>query len=280
MNIVIIGLGLIGGSIAKSLSVIDKVKIKAFDMNKDSINNALANGSIHGAIHSLEELQNKEFNNSIIIIATPPSAVVNVLKSISFLFNSTATITDTTSTKSLLDQCLKEFDFPNNVIFSHPVAGSHLSGEINSIIDLFHGKSVILSHHHSVSQLHLDKVTDLWNKLGSKVSVIDVKIHDEIFAYTSHLPHAVSYAVLRTLKELDQQNLSVFSGGGLGEFLRLASSSTQMWADVFSINKKNIVMAIDDLIENLNLLKNDIENNPKDLQSLLEELKIFKEENY
>ena len=280
MNIVIIGLGLIGGSIAKSLSVIDKVKIKAFDMNKDSINNALENGSIHSAIHSLEELQNKEFNNSIIIIATPPSAVVNVLKSISFLFNSTATITDTTSTKSLLDQCLKEFDFPNNVIFSHPVAGSHLSGEINSIIDLFHDKSVILSHHHSVSQLHLDKVTDLWNKLGSKVSVIDVKIHDEIFAYTSHLPHAVSYAVLRTLKELDQQNLSVFSGGGLGEFLRLASSSTQMWADVFSINKKNIIMAIDDLIENLNLLKNDIENNPKDLQLLLEELKIFKEENY
>ena len=280
MNIVIIGLGLIGGSIAKSLSVIDKVKIKAFDMNKDSINNALENGSIHSAIHSLEELKNTEFNNSIIIIATPPSAVVNVLKSISFLFNSTATITDTTSTKSLLDQCLKEFDFPNNVIFSHPVAGSHLSGEINSIIDLFHGKSVILSHHHSVSQLHLDNVTDLWKKLGSKVSVIDVKIHDEIFAYTSHLPHAVSYAVLRTLKELDQQNLSVFSGGGLGEFLRLASSSTQMWADVFSINKKNIVMAIDDLIENLNLLKNDIENNPKDLQLLLEELKIFKEENY
>lgn len=280
MNIVIIGLGLIGGSIAKSLSVIDKVKIKAFDMNQDSINNALENGSIHGAIHSLEELKHKEFNNSIIIIATPPSAAVNVLKSISFLFNSTATITDTTSTKGLLDKCLKEFDFPNNVIFSHPVAGSHLSGEINSIIDLFHGKSVILSHHNSASQLHLDNVTDLWKKLGSKVSVIDVKIHDEIFAYTSHLPHAVSYALLRTLKELDQQNLSVFSGGGLGEFLRLASSSTQMWADVFSINKKNIVMAIDDLIENLNLLKNDIENNPKDLQLLLEELKIFKEENY
>ena len=280
MNIVIIGLGLIGGSIAKSLSVIDKVKIKAFDMNKDSINNALENGSIHSAIHSLEELKNTEFNNSIIIIATPPSAVVNVLKSISFLFNSTATITDTTSTKSLLDQCLKEFDFPNNVIFSHPVAGSHLSGEINSIIDLFHGKSVILSHHHSVSQLHLDNVSDLWKKLGSKVSVIDVKIHDEIFAYTSHLPHAVSYALLRTLRELDQKNLSVFSGGGLGEFLRLASSSTQMWSDVFLINKKNIIMAIDDLIENLNLLKNDIENNPKDLQLLLEELKIFKEENY
>ena len=69
MNIVIIGLGLIGGSIAKSLSVIDKVKIKAFDINKDSINNALENGSIHGAIYSLEELKNKEFNNSIITVS-------------------------------------------------------------------------------------------------------------------------------------------------------------------------------------------------------------------
>ena len=280
MNIVIIGLGLIGGSIAKSLSVINEVKIQAFDRNKDSVNNALENGSIHGIIGSLEELQNKEFNNSIIIIATPPSAVINVLKSISFLFNSSATITDTTSTKSLLEEFLKEFDFPNNVIFSHPVAGSHLSGEINSISNLFHDKSVILSHYHSISQLHIDNVSDLWKKLGSKVSVIDAKIHDEIFAYTSHLPHVVSYALLRTLKELDQHNLSVFSGGGLGEFLRLTSSSTQMWADVFSMNKQNIVMAIDNLIVSLNLLKNDIENKPKDLQSLLEELKIFKEENY
>ena len=280
MNIVIIGLGLIGGSIAKSLSVIDKVKIKAFDINKDSINNALENASIHGAIHSLEELQNKEFNNSIIIIATPPSAVVNVLKSISFLFNSSATITDTTSTKNLLDEYLKEFNFPNNVIFSHPVAGSHLSGEINSIEDLFDGKSTILSYHDSAAPLHVNRVMSLWQELGSKVSVLDAELHDQIFAYSSHLPHVVAYALLNTLKGLDQDDLALFSGGGLGEFLRLVSSSPEMWTDIFSMNEKNIAFAIDDLVKSLNILQDKIKNDPKSLQGFLSELKAFKESNY
>ena len=72
----------------------------------------------------------------------------------------------------------------------------------------------------------------------------------------------------------------LFSGGGLGEFLRLASSSSQMWADIFSMNDKNIVLAIDDLIKNLNMLKDEIVNHPENLQALLDELKAFKETNY
>ena len=175
---------------------------------------------------------------------------------------------------------MKEFDFPKNIIFSHPVAGSHLSGEMNSITDLFQDKLVILSHHNSVSQLHLDRVIDLWDRLGSKVSVLDAELHDHIFAYSSHLPHVVAYALLKTLKELDQYNLVLFSGGGLGEFLRLASSSSQMWTDIFSMNDKNIVLAIDDLIKNLNMLKDEIVNHPENLQVLLDELKAFKETNY
>jgi prephenate dehydrogenase len=215
-----------------------------------------------------------------VILATPPSATVDILKSLDFLFNSSVTITDTTSAKSSLNKILQKFNFPENIIFSHPVAGSHLSGEENSIDDLFKGKSTILSYHDSAAPLHVNRVMSLWQELGSKVSVLDAELHDRIFAYSSHLPHVVAYALLNTLKEIEQDDLALFSGGGLGEFLRLVSSSPEMWADIFSTNGKNIALAINDLVKNLNILQNKIANDPESLQDLLSELKAFKESNY
>ena len=280
MKITIIGLGLIGGSIAKTLSGSKDHQILAFDTNQSSISNALENQSIQESLESLDELKRIEYEDSLVIIATPPSVTTDILKSLEFLFNSSVTITDTTSTKSSLNKILQKFNFPENIIFSHPVAGSHLSGEINSIDDLFKGKSTILSYHDSAASLHVDRVMSLWTELGSKVSVLDAELHDQIFAYSSHLPHVAAYALLNTLKGLDQDDLALFSGGGLGEFLRLASSSSEMWADIFSMNEKNISSAINDLVQSLNILQDKIENDPKSLQDFLIELKAFKESKF
>lgn len=280
MKIIIVGLGLIGGSIAKTLSTSSSYQILALDSNKNSINNALDNQSIHGSLSSLDDLRADEYEDSLVIIATPPAVTADVLRSLNFLFNSSITITDTTSTKSFLNNILQEFNFPTNVIFSHPVAGSHLSGENNSTPELFNGKSTILSHHHSVLPMHIDRVANLWGALGSKITVLDSDLHDQIFAYSSHLPHVVAYALLNTLKEVDEDDLSVFSGGGLGEFLRLVSSSPEMWTDIFLTNQKNISIAIDGLIRNLVTFKDKIEGNPESLRALLDELKDYKESNY
>ena len=280
MKITIIGLGLIGGSIAKTLSGSKDHQILAFDTNQSSISNALENQSIQESLESLDELKRIEYEDSLVIIATPPSVTNDILKSLEFLFNSSVTITDTTSTKSSLNKILQKFNFPENIIFSHPVAGSHLSGEINSIDDLFKGKSTILSYHDSAASLHVNRVMSLWTELGSKVSVLDAELHDQIFAYSSHLPHVAAYALLNTLKGLDQDDLALFSGGGLGEFLRLASSSPEMWTDIFSMNEKNIAFAIDDLVKSLNILQDKIKNDPKSLQDFLSELKAFKESKF
>ena len=280
MKITIIGLGLIGGSIAKTLSGSKVHQILAFDTNQSSISNALENQSIQESLESLDELKRIKYEDSLVIIATPPSVTNDILKSLEFLFNSSVTITDTTSTKSSLNKILQKFNFPENIIFSHPVAGSHLSGEINSIDDLFKGKSTILSYHDSAASLHVNRVMSLWTELGSKVSVLDAELHDQIFAYSSHLPHVAAYALLNTLKGLDQDDLALFSGGGLGEFLRLASSSPEMWTDIFSMNEKNISSAINDLVQSLNILQDKIENDPKSLQDFLSELKAFKESKF
>ena len=280
MKITIIGLGLIGGSIVKTLSRSKGNQILAFDTSQSSISNAIENQSIQGSIQSLSDLKKTEYEDSLVIIATPPSVTTDILKSLEFLFNSSVTITDTTSTKSSLNKILQKFNFPENIIFSHPVAGSHLSGEINSIEDLFKGKSTILSYHDSAAPLHVNRVMSLWQELGSKVSVLDAELHDQIFAYSSHLPHVVAYALLNTLKGLDQDDLELFSGGGLGEFLRLVSSSPKMWTDIFLMNEKNIAFAIDDLVKSLNILQDKIKNDPKSLQDFLSELKAFKESKY
>ena len=280
MKISIIGLGLIGGSIAKTLSSSEDHQIFAFDINQSSIKNALDNKSIHGSIHSLDDLRNTEYEDSLVIIATPPSETADVLKSLDFLFNTSVTITDTTSTKSSLNKILQEFHCPENIIFSHPVAGSHLSGESNSISNLFDGKSTILSHHDSAASKHIDRVIGLWNSLGSKVTILDADLHDQIFAYTSHLPHVAAYALLNSLRGLEHDDLALFSGGGLGEFLRLASSSPEMWTDIFLMNTENISFAIEDLVKSLNTLQDTIANNPESLRGLLIELKAFKESNY
>ena len=280
MKIIIIGLGLIGGSIAKTLSSSNDCEILAFDSDQKSIKNALHNQSIQGSLNSLNDLESSEYEDSLIIISTPPNVTNNILKSLDFLFNSSMTITDTTSSKSSLNKTLKEFHFPENFIFSHPVAGSHLSGEENSVADLFDGKSTILSYYDSVTSKHVDRVKSLWSKLGSNIVVLDAELHDQIFAYSSHLPHLAAYALLNTLKGLEQDDLSNFSGGGLGEFLRLVSSSPEMWADIFSMNEKNITLAIDDLMNSLSILKGKIGNDPQSLRAFLSELKDFKESNY
>ena len=280
MKIIIIGLGLIGGSIAKTLSSSNDYEILAYDSDQKSIKNALDNQSILGSLNSLNDLESVEYANSLVIISTPPNVTNNILKSLDFLFNSSLTITDTTSSKSSLNKTLQEFHFPENFIFSHPVAGSHLSGEENSVANLFDGKSTILSYHDSVTSKHVDRVKSLWSKLGSNIVVLDAEMHDQIFAYSSHLPHLAAYALLNTLKGLEQDDLSNFSGGGLGEFLRLVSSSTEMWADIFSMNEKNITLAIDDLMNSLSILKGKIGNDPQSLQDFLSELKDFKESNY
>ena len=280
MKIIIIGLGLIGGSIAKTLSSSKDYEIFAFDSDQNSIRNALDNQLIQGSLHTLDDLGNSKYEDSLVIISTPPGVTADILRSLNFLFNTSVTITDTTSTKTSLNKILQEFNFPENFLFSHPGAGSHLSGEKNSATDLFKGKSTILSYHGSAASQHVDRVTSLWDALGSKVTILDADLHDQIFAYSSHLPHVAAYALLNTLKGLEQDKLSDFSGGGLGEFLRLVSSSPEMWADIFTMNEKNIAIAIDDLIKSLDLLKDKIGKDPNSLQTFLGELKDFKESNY
>ena len=279
MKIIIIGLGLIGGSIAKQLMAKNEMTILAYDSNQNSIQNALNQSNIHGAIVHLDELQLPEHENSLIVIATPPKASLEILRSLRPLFNSSTTITDTSSIKLPAEIILNELNNPENIILSLPIAGSHNSGEQNSKDKLYFTKHVIESALPTANKEHLQKVRLLWEALQSRVIDLDSKTHDYIFAHSSHLPHFASYALLMTLMDLKEENIAQFSGGGFGEFLRLTSSSPEMWADIFALNKDNINASIDSFIGNLNHLKSTINKDSSSRQALVADLRKCKEEN-
>ena len=268
INIVICGIGLIGGSIAKGLSK-DNFNVYAIDSNLDSKNNAIRNKDAHEAMHSVEEVNKLE--DAIFIFATPPKTTLEILKKNEWLLGSKLSITDVTSVKTELVKYLKGFD-AKNFILSHPISGSHLSGFENSSADLFVGRTTIISSVGS-SKFHLDRIQNLWESLKSNVIELDYENHDKLFSLTSHLPHFVAYSLMKVLYDNDI-DVNTYAGGGLKEFIRLSQSSPEMWGDIFQSNA-NLNKHIDELVEKLIELKE--LSSSKDSFALKEYLNQFKQ---
>ena len=247
-NIVICGIGLIGGSIAKSLSK-DNFNVYVIDSNLDSKNNAIRNKHAHEVMHSVEEV--KKLEDAIFIFATPPKTTLEILKKNEWLLGSKFSVTDVTSVKTELVKYLKGFD-AENFILSHPISGSHLSGFENSSENLFVGKTTIISSVGS-SEFHLDRIKNLWVTLNSNVIELDYENHDKLFSLTSHLPHFIAYSLMKVLYD-NNIDVNTYAGGGLKDFIRLSQSSPEMWGDIFQSNMY-LDKHIDELIEKLIELK-------------------------
>tara|TARA_B100000614_G_scaffold217622_1_gene202962 strand:+ start:411 stop:1220 length:810 start_codon:yes stop_codon:yes gene_type:complete len=247
-NVVICGIGLIGGSIAKGLSK-DNFNVCIIDSNPDSKNNAIKNKHAHEAMRSVEEV--KKLEDAIFIFATPPKTTLEILKKNEWLLGSKFSVTDVTSVKTELVKYLKGFD-AENFVLSHPISGSHLSGFENSSENLFVGKTTIISSIGS-SEFHLDRIQNLWGSLNSNVIELDYENHDRLFSLTSHLPHFVAYSLMKVLYD-NNIDVNTYAGGGLKDFIRLSQSSPEMWGDIFQSNTY-LDKHIDELIEKLIELK-------------------------
>ena len=247
-NVVICGIGLIGGSIAKGLSE-DNFNVYVIDSNLDSKNNAIRNKHAHEAMHSVEEV--KELEEAIFIFATPPKTTLEILKKNKWLLGSKFSVTDVTSVKTELVKYLKDFD-TENFVLSHPISGSHLSGFENSSENLFAGKTTIISSLGS-SKFHLDRIQNLWKSLNSNVIELDYDNHDKLFSLTSHLPHFVAYSLMKVIYD-NNIDVNTYAGGGLKEFIRLSKSSPEIWGDIFQSNV-HLNKHIDELVKKLIELK-------------------------
>ncbi len=254
-NILIVGLGLIGGSIAKRLKDISySGDVFGLDRDLAILQNAYTNSLVkNNSINSLEGLE-----DILIIFCTPVLSFNEALESVLSLQPSEqAVFTDTLSTKSkVLELLISEYEsIKNRFVLSHPIAGSERSGLENSKDSLFVERITVISPHETNENHHIDRVADFWKELGSSTKILSSKDHDTIFAKTSHLPHVISYALMQSLFGNLHDKTFEFSGGSLEDYTRIASSDPIMWKDIFISNNENILKSIEDFELSLKELK-------------------------
>lgn len=278
-NILIIGLGLIGGSIAKGLnsSQLD-LKIFASDKNPSSISSAIDDGIISMEIDINDLKSIKENDIDLIIISTPTSSIRKILKEFesSGVLNSNITITDTASAKSEL---INEFKDVKNLVLSHPMSGSDESGYSASTSNLFKNKKTIVIDSFDADEKHLRIVNRLWETLGSTSILMEAIEHDKAMAYASHLPHLISFALMHSIKKEDNSNINDFAAGGLKEFLRIAGSDPKMWADIFSSNHINISNSLNEFKNSIDEIQDKFSDS-KDLEDFISNIKAYKQKSF
>lgn len=278
-NILIIGLGLIGGSIAKGLnsSQLD-LKIFASDKNPSSISSAIDDGIISMEIDINDLKSIKENDIDLIIISTPTSSIRKILKEFesSGVLNSNITITDTASAKSEL---INEFKDVKNLVLSHPMSGSDESGYSASTSNLFKNKKTIVIDSFDVDEKHLRIVNRLWETLGSTSILMEAIEHDRAMAYASHLPHLISFALMHSIMKEDNSNINDFAAGGLKEFLRIAGSDPKMWADIFSSNHINISNSLNEFKNSIDEIQDKFSDS-KDLEDFISNIKAYKQKSF
>ena len=285
-SILIIGLGMIGSSIALS-SKSKGLKVSGFDLDTSINDIALKDNIIEKSAESLEEINSKEYIKDIdlVVIAVPPKQTLDVISNLDQIWNTKTTITDTSSVKNHI----KLDDKVSNIVLSHPIAGSDKSGLNAADKNLFTNRKNVICNPFEADKEHIDKVETFWrDALQMRTSVMSVSEHDLIFAMTSHLPHLISYALIDSIR-LSPTQVGDNAGGGLKEFLRLSGSNSEMWRDVFILNRVDLIKALAGMQVSLNNLLEliteskeipDVFSHLEMLKDELDEIKSFKEDKF
>ena len=274
-KILVVGLGLIGGSILKTIKELNiPLKVYGLDLDEEVTKDANNMGLINNIDNQLKRIE----EDCLIIFSVPSLSFERAFKLIEDSFNNEKVIfTDTFSSKSKLLEFLEaNIKVSEKFIMSHPIAGSEKSGLANYNSLLFKDKLVVLSTlNGDKDNKKLNKVKNFWELLGSKVSIMDPVEHDKVFSKTSHLPHIIAFALMHYLEKELGDKVFKYSGGSLESYTRIASSDPLMWKDVTVSNKEAVLEAIKGFKSSLNEVSKLIDS--EDEESILDYLRFVKE---
>lgn len=282
-KLVVIGIGLIGGSFAAGLKKRGVcAEVIGISRNLEQAKQAVDLDVVDRAFTSLENIASELTEDDVIFIAVPTLAVEKVLLDIQRFVLAKVTITDGASVKgNVLIAAEKVFgNVPAELVLGHPIAGSEKSGVTAANPNLYENHRVILTPVESTGDLHLQRVTQLWQALGAEVLAMSVEDHDEVLAATSHLPHAIAYSLVDTLAhDIGNPNIFRYAAGGFRDFTRIASSDPVMWHDIMKANKSAILRALDLFTDNLQRMRSSIEKEDSDyLLEVFSRAKIARDE--
>ena len=271
-NILIIGCGLLGSSLVRSIKR-KKIAKRIFIYEK-SKKNILKIKKLNLPGKILKSLKDGVISSDLIIFCTPMSEYKNIILKLNNFISPNCLITDIGSSKMESSKIIKRFlKKKTSWVSSHPIAGSEVSGPEHGKHNMFVDRWCILIKEKNTKKKHLNILNKFWKRIGSKTVTMTAEKHDKIFSITSHLPHLIAYNLVKSAQDFEKkQNFDLirYSAGGLRDFSRIAASNEIMWRDIFFDNKINISKAINLFIKNLKSFRKDI--NSKNNKSILKKL--------
>lgn len=255
-QLTIIGVGLIGGSIAARLKREGTVgKIVGVGRGNKNITFAHQHGLIDEVAMNIQQGIERA---SLVVVAVPVKQVETILQELKLSSNTNFVLTDVGSTKGDFKKMVEKI-MPERVGFvvpGHPIAGSEKVGAQAADPDLFEGRDVVLCPLEKTQNTSIDLVQRLWQSCGACVSKMSEEKHDKIFSAVSHLPHIVSYALVEMMNRRDDaEDLFDFAAGGFRDFSRIAGSSPEMWVDICRANRGPILDDVESFISSLEKIR-------------------------
>ena len=251
-KLVIFGVGLIGGSLALALKRANYCEqIVGCSRQVEGLQKAVELGVIDS--YTLDPAQAVK-GADMILLAVPMGAMASVLSSIKGHTEANAVITDAGSAKASVVAAAESVYgvIPDNFVPGHPIAGAEKSGVEAALVDLYDDHKVIVTPLPQTSSDAEQRVIKMWEAAGAEVESMDVKKHDRVLAATSHLPHALAFALVDTLSRSEvSEDIFHYAAGGFRDFTRIASSDPVMWRDICLENRQAILESIEAFQKNL-----------------------------
>ncbi len=256
MKIGIVGLGLMGGSLALSLRNLSFVSsIYGLDHNTDHQKEALRLKLVEKII-DFDELCTLD----LIILAIPVNGVIKSLQALEGKIFETTTIIDLGSTKEAIIKAVPP-SIRKNFVAAHPMTGTEHSGPGAALAGLYHDQVVVLCDLEDSGTLQQETAVRIFSGIHMRLSYMHAHEHDRHAAFISHMPHVISYSIANSvLSQEDRYNILAMAAGGFRSMSRLAKSSPDMWEDIFKQNKANLLDAIETFQKELEHFKKEIKN--------------------
>ena len=261
-TVAVVGLGLIGGSFAMDVRRLGLAKrILGYDNNSEY----RAEISSRNLVDYLADAPDEKLAEAqLVMLAVPVKAFAEVLSNIRPHLSASVILTDTGSVKSPLLQLMRTPVYTGiRFVGGHPIAGSEIFGPLAAKENLFSGKRCILTPEMDTDRDVVRTVCEMWESIGSMVSEMDAEDHDQMFASVSHLPHLLAYASIQAIADSSTPEALSLSGAGLKDFSRIASSSPEMWADIFLENQENLLSRMNTFKDVVVKLEDAIKRNDK-----------------
>jgi cyclohexadieny/prephenate dehydrogenase len=255
-NIAIIGIGLIGSSIAHAArATMPSARITGYDSDP-----AVRARVIElGFCDDVSDTAGSAVTDAdLVILCVPVGVMAQVAADIADDLPDDAIISDVGSSKESVLAALTKVLAGARIIPAHPVAGTENSGPDAGFATLFHDRWCILTPPEGAEEGDIERVQAFWQKLGANVEIMDAKHHDLVLAVTSHLPHLIAYTIVGTASDLEdvtRGEVIKYSAGGFRDFTRIAASDPTMWRDVFLSNKEAVLEMLQRFSEDLSALQ-------------------------